>query len=64
MGEDKLSTLADVARLLGVPPHRIVYLLTTGKVPEPTTRLGNRRAFSAADIARIQQALVKKEAHE
>ena len=64
MTEDKLSTLADVARQLRVPPHRIVYLLTAGKVPEPKTRLGNRRAFSAADIARIQKALAKKEAHE
>jgi DNA-binding transcriptional MerR regulator len=61
--KDKFKTLAEVARQLNVAPHRIVYLLTSSKVEEPKTRLGNRRAFSPEDVSAIQKAL-KKETHE
>jgi DNA-binding transcriptional MerR regulator len=63
MKNDQFVTLAEVARRFKVPPHRITYLYTSGKLEEPATRLGNRRAFSAQDIARIEMALAKKEAH-
>ena len=51
--------LGDVARLLRTKPHKIVYLLTSGQVPEPEVRLGNRRLFSAEDIERLAAKLGK-----
>jgi DNA-binding transcriptional MerR regulator len=48
-----LFLLGDVARRLGCRPHRIAYLLTSGLVPEPALRLGNRRVFDEGDIGRI-----------
>ena len=61
----KITLLGDVARLLSCKPHRIVYLLTSGQVPEPAMRLGNRRVFTKRDIARIAAKLDsnKKETH-
>jgi hypothetical protein len=50
--ENDYFLLGDVARLLKCMPHRIVYLLTTGQVPEPR-RLGNRRLFKKDDVRRI-----------
>jgi hypothetical protein len=52
--------LGDVARTLGCQPYRIVYLLTTGQVPEPG-RLGNRRLFREEDVQRIAARLGIKE---
>ena len=52
--------LGDVARLLDTPPHRIVYLLTARKVPEPALRVGGRRVFTAEDVERVRAALQKK----
>ena len=48
-----LYLLGEVSRTLGCEPYRIVYLLTTGKVPEPRLRIGNRRLFTGDDIARL-----------
>ncbi len=55
-----LLLLGDVARLLDTPPHRIVYLLTARKVPEPALRVGGRRVFTAEDVERVRAALQKK----
>jgi DNA-binding transcriptional MerR regulator len=51
--------LGDVARSLGCQPYKIVYLLTTGQVPEPR-RIGNRRLFKREDIDRIAGLLEKQ----
>jgi DNA-binding transcriptional MerR regulator len=53
----QLYLMSDVSRMLGVPAHRIAYLFTTRKVPEPPLRLGNRRVFGLADVRRVAQAL-------
>jgi hypothetical protein len=53
----QLYLISDVSRMLGVPPHRIAYLFTTRKVPEPPLRLGNRRVFGLADVRRVARAL-------
>ena len=45
--------LAEVAKLVGRKPHQIVYLLTSGRIPEPEQRIGNRRLFSEADVTRL-----------
>jgi DNA-binding transcriptional MerR regulator len=49
--------LGDVARILRCQPYQIVYLLTTGKVPEPALRIGNKRIFTLADVHRIAERL-------
>ena len=52
-----LYLLGDVSRTLGCEPYKIVYLLTTGKVPEPRLRIGNRRLFTGEDITRLATRL-------
>ena len=53
---NNMCLLGDVARILGVVPYRIVYLITSGKVPEPA-KLGGRRVFFEDDIERIAKKL-------
>ena len=50
---DKHYLLAEVSKLVGRKPHQIIYLLTSGKIPEPEQRIGNRRLFSAEDVIRL-----------
>jgi hypothetical protein len=50
---EKHFFLGDVARILDRKPHQIVHLLTSGKLPEPEQRIGNRRLFSAEDVTRL-----------
>jgi hypothetical protein len=52
----QLLSLKDVANRLGTQPYRIVYLLSTGKVPEPD-RVGGKRVFCAEDLNRIAKQL-------
>lgn len=49
-------SLADAAKILRCPPYRIVYLLTTGQVPEPY-RVGNKRLFTIEDLSRLSERL-------
>jgi DNA-binding transcriptional MerR regulator len=56
----QLYLISDVARLLGVPAHRIAYLFMTRKLAEPQLRLGNRRVFSRSDVQRVAKALGRK----
>ena len=52
-----LYSLSEVSHILKVQPYQIVYLLTTGQVPEPEARLANRRAFTMDDIERLAEKL-------
>jgi len=54
---NEFHLLGDVAKQLHIPPHRITYLLTSGQVPEPAFRLGNRRVFLPEDIERLVKHL-------
>ena len=47
--------LGDVAQLLGVKRYRISYALVNGLVPEPTTRISNKRIFEQKDIERLAE---------
>jgi DNA-binding transcriptional MerR regulator len=60
MSDTQWLLLGDVARLVRCRPHQIVYLLTTGQVPEPALRVGNRRIFSVQDVERIRATINKK----
>lgn len=50
-------SLKDVARILRCQPYQVVYLISTGKVPEPRLRIGGKRIFTLADIHRIAEKL-------
>jgi DNA-binding transcriptional MerR regulator len=48
-----LYSLGDVARQLGVAPHRIVYAHVNGKLEEPKQRIAGKRVYDHEDIAVI-----------
>lgn len=52
-----LYLISEVAERLGVPPHRVAYLLMTKKIEEPKLRMGNRRMFTDNDARRVANAL-------
>lgn len=43
----------DVARLLGVPEHRLVYAFRAGKLKEPEYRVAGKRIFNKDEIRRV-----------
>ena len=47
--------LSEVARILMLKPHQIVYSLSTRQVPEPTLRVANKRIFLTEDVERLAQ---------
>ena len=53
---EELYLLGDVARMLEVQPHRIVYLFTANKIAE-VPMLGKRRVFAPDDVSRIAKEL-------
>ncbi len=55
--QTELFTLKDVASLLDVAPHRIVYLITSRKVSEPFLRVNNVRVWTRSEIATIAEKL-------
>ena len=50
---DKLYSTGEVARLTGIKQHRIVYAITTNRVPEAKYRFLYKRCFDTADLRRI-----------
>jgi hypothetical protein len=47
--------LGEAAKVLNRKPHQIVHVLTTGKIPEPTMRIANKRLFTSEDVDRLAQ---------
>jgi hypothetical protein len=45
--------LGEAAKVLHRKPHQIVHALTTGKIPEPSTRIANTRLFTTEDVGRL-----------
>lgn len=60
MNNSKLLLLGQVANKLRCRPHQITYMLTSGLLPEPALRLGNRRIFTERDVERIRAMLKQK----
>ena len=56
----KYYSLKDVANLLKVRSHRVGYAVSSGAVPEPALRLGNKRIFSMEDVRRLANHFGKK----
>ncbi len=52
-----LYTLKDVATLLDVAPHRIVYLITSRQIAEPALRVNNVRVWIRSEIKTIAEKL-------
>lgn len=48
-------SLPQVARTLGVKRSQVYYAHLSGRVPEPGTRLGNRRLYAPEDVTRLQE---------
>jgi hypothetical protein len=46
-------TLGQVARLLNRKPYLITYAITSGHIPEPAMRIGNKRVFGETDLQRL-----------
>lgn len=64
MGQRSLSkpprevrTVGVIARLLGVPVHRVQYVLRTCPDISPAARAGRLRLFDAAGVSRIRHEL-------
>jgi hypothetical protein len=49
----KLFLLSEVAGVLRKKPWQVVYAITSGAVPEPKLRIGNKRIFVDGDIRRL-----------
>ena len=49
----KVYLLSEVARLFKKGPHVIAYAISSGLVPEPKLRIGNKRIFVDEDIRRL-----------
>jgi hypothetical protein len=50
---EKHYLLGEVAKLLHRKPYHVTHVLTTGKIPEPALRIGNKRLFTKADVERL-----------
>lgn len=55
--QTELFSLGDVARLLAVKPHRILYALSVGTVAEPALRVAGKRLWNAAEVAALSEVL-------
>ena len=52
---EKFQSTIDVARLLGIPEHRLVYAFRAGKLEEPRFRVAGKRVFTASDVRRVAE---------
>ena len=55
-------TVGEIARRLGVPVHRIEYVVKTRRI-EPVSRAGNLRVFDETDVAFIAGEIRRMDAH-
>jgi len=55
--EPALNTAGRIAQTLGVPLHRILYILRSRKHIRPTARAGRLRLYNLASIASIRHEL-------
>lgn len=55
--QKELYSLSDVADLLKVKPHRILYLLSIRAVPEPRLRVAGKRLWTLAEISPLSERL-------
>ena len=51
-------TVGEISRRLGVPLHRVEYVIRSRNI-RPTARAGNARLFTEADVCRIRSELIR-----
>ena len=56
----KLMTVGDIGRLLGVPFYDVRYMLSIHTEIEPVQRAGTYRLFDQAGLEQIRQAIAAK----
>ena len=59
MGRE-LFTSGQVAVQIGIPRSHLLYLIERGDLPGPSVQVPGRRLYTAADVARIAQALIDR----
>ena len=50
---DRLFSIRDCGRLIGIAPHRIAYEHTQDRLPEPKLRVANKRIYTMEDCLRV-----------
>jgi DNA-binding transcriptional MerR regulator len=50
---DKLYSIRDCGKLIGVAPHKIAYAHTQDRIPEPKLRVANKRVYTLDDCRRV-----------
>ena len=55
--QPELYSTSEVADLLQVQPHRILYQLSTRAVPEPKLRVAGKRLWTLDEIAALSEKL-------
>lgn len=56
--------LSEVARAVGIKPHRLAYMLTNNAVEEPRLRIGGKRVFTHEEVERIREIVAAKDRTE
>lgn len=54
--------LGEVARLVGVRPYQITYLISMGVIEEPQLRINNKRIFGPKDVEKIKRVFADRRA--
>jgi len=49
----KLYSMGEVARILGIQKHRIEYAIASGQLPDTKFRFLGKRGFNDSDLRRI-----------
>ena len=53
---NKMYGTGAVAKLLGIPRHRLMWLLDMGKLPQPEIQVPGRRLFTWRDVEILKDA--------
>lgn len=54
--------LGEVARIVGVRPYQITYLISMGVIEEPQLRINNKRIFMPKDVEAIKRVFAERHA--
>lgn len=52
---NRIFSLGEVGRLLGIQAYRIAYAINTRQVPEASFKFLGKRCFTVEDIARVAE---------
>ncbi len=58
---DRIYSIGEVGRMLGVRPYRISYAIDTGQLPEAPFRFLHKRCFTDADVQAARAKAIQRE---